>query len=407
MLTSTCLVNSLFNRGDEQPPSGTSQSIVSNYTYYYAGTQRIAMRTNGTLNFLLGDHLGSTSLVTDAVGNIVFETRYKAWGETRYTSGNEVTKYQYTGQYSYAADFGLHFYNARWYDSSLSRFAQADTIVPGGLQGMDRYAYTNNNPVRYVDPSGHCSLNGHWMPDTDPACGWASNNQGSLSGNGNGGFVGSSSGNSNPLSGCSIHCTKEDMKGATLEQRMDWFNGLLENMNENYGAGTSEWFNNIKTVLGGFIASGQDDNQWVLDVDAVILLSVQDGYVASLYSENNPFLPSSPQGLWFNFFNNLASGQTSTDELIAKWGDAEQAATNAGMAGTNAKMGPDDWLFVQFGNGYRTASHGPLCQNYSCSTDWLGFFNPQTTMMFGISPVILPMIPFYYLDTVGVMATGH
>ncbi|MCC6299108.1 MAG: hypothetical protein IT314_07410 [Anaerolineales bacterium] len=32
--------------------------------YYYAGSQRIAMRQNGALSFLLGDHLGSTSLVT-------------------------------------------------------------------------------------------------------------------------------------------------------------------------------------------------------------------------------------------------------------------------------------------------------------------------------------------------------
>ncbi len=52
------------------------------------------------------------------------------------------------------------FYNARWYDSSLGRFAQADTIVPAGVQGYDRYAYVNNNPVRYTDPSGHCATNG-------------------------------------------------------------------------------------------------------------------------------------------------------------------------------------------------------------------------------------------------------
>jgi RHS repeat-associated protein len=123
--------------------------------YYYAGSQRIAMRKNGTLNYILGDHLGSTSLVTDAAGVIMSEQQYKAWGETRSSSGTEVTKYQYTGQYSYASDFGLMFYNARWYDSSLGRFAQADTIVPGGVQGYDRYAYTNNNPIKYTDPSGH------------------------------------------------------------------------------------------------------------------------------------------------------------------------------------------------------------------------------------------------------------
>jgi hypothetical protein len=44
------------------------------------------------------------------------------------------------------------------YDPALGRFAQADTIVPGGVQGLDRYAYVNNDPVRYTDPSGHiCS----------------------------------------------------------------------------------------------------------------------------------------------------------------------------------------------------------------------------------------------------------
>ncbi len=47
------------------------------------------------------------------------------------------------------------YYNARWYDPALGRFAQADTIVPAGVQGYDRYAYVNNNPVRYTDPSGH------------------------------------------------------------------------------------------------------------------------------------------------------------------------------------------------------------------------------------------------------------
>jgi hypothetical protein len=47
------------------------------------------------------------------------------------------------------------FYNARWYDPALGRFAQADTVVPNGAQGLDRYAYTFNSPLRYTDSSGH------------------------------------------------------------------------------------------------------------------------------------------------------------------------------------------------------------------------------------------------------------
>jgi RHS repeat-associated protein len=86
--------------------------------------------------------------------------RYKAWGEQRYAEGAAPTEFHFTGQRELSV-LGLHFYGARWYDSLLGRFIQADTVVPlesQGVQAWDRYAYTNNNPVRYNDPSGHCIL---------------------------------------------------------------------------------------------------------------------------------------------------------------------------------------------------------------------------------------------------------
>ncbi|MEK6752891.1 MAG: RHS repeat-associated core domain-containing protein [Chloroflexota bacterium] len=55
-----------------------------------------------------------------------------------------LTKYTFTGQYSYMDDpstttvtkgFGLMHYGARMYDPALGRFTSADTIVPGGVQG--------------------------------------------------------------------------------------------------------------------------------------------------------------------------------------------------------------------------------------------------------------------------------
>jgi hypothetical protein len=90
--------------------------------YYYAGGQRIATRSgvNGALSYPLGDHLGSTSLTTDAAGMVTGEMRYNAWGSVRYDSGSISTRYQYTGQASYATDFGLLFYQARWYDPYLN-----------------------------------------------------------------------------------------------------------------------------------------------------------------------------------------------------------------------------------------------------------------------------------------------
>jgi len=150
--------------------NGTTTTFVGNHyevtgstitKCYFAGASRVAMRTctGGTCSaptYLLSDHLGSTSITTDANGIKVAEMRYKAWGEVRYTSGTTPTKYTYTGQYSNVADFGLLYYGARWMDPSLGRFTSADSIVPGGMQGLDRYAYVNNSPVRYNDPSGHC-----------------------------------------------------------------------------------------------------------------------------------------------------------------------------------------------------------------------------------------------------------
>jgi hypothetical protein len=49
--------------------------------YYYAGSQRVAMRTGSTLYYLLGDHLGSTSITTNTSGALVAELRYKPWGD--------------------------------------------------------------------------------------------------------------------------------------------------------------------------------------------------------------------------------------------------------------------------------------------------------------------------------------
>jgi RHS repeat-associated protein len=88
------------------------------------------------------------------------ELRYKAFGETRFMSGTTPTKRQYTGQIN-EADIGLYFYNARYYDPSLGRFTQADTIIPqpGNPQAWDRYAYVLNNPLAYTDPSGHFLIN--------------------------------------------------------------------------------------------------------------------------------------------------------------------------------------------------------------------------------------------------------
>ena len=48
-----------------------------------------------------------------------------------------------------AGDFGLMYYNARWYDPYNTHFASPDTIIPDHYNPLDynRYKYVRNNPI--------------------------------------------------------------------------------------------------------------------------------------------------------------------------------------------------------------------------------------------------------------------
>ena len=87
----------------------------------------------------------------------VASRRDKAFGEIRNTPNALGTDYKFTGQRE-EASLGLYWFQSRWFDPSLGRFTSPDTIVPTSTQGTqawDRYAFVNNNPVRYNDPTGH------------------------------------------------------------------------------------------------------------------------------------------------------------------------------------------------------------------------------------------------------------
>ena len=138
------------------PPAGQTWKV-----YYYVGGQRVAMRANGTLYFLLGDHLGSTAITANGSGGWNGEVRYRAWGETRYASSGTPTTFRFTGQRSEEAGLGsLYDYGARFYSPVIGRFISPDTLVPDPAdpQDFNRYSYARNNPLKYTDPTGHNPL---------------------------------------------------------------------------------------------------------------------------------------------------------------------------------------------------------------------------------------------------------
>lgn len=124
-------------------------------THYYLGDRKIAYKNDSGLKYVHQDHLTGTSLTTDSSGSPVATIKYFPFGATRLVSGNLDTEKRFTGQR--LDETGLYFYNARYYDAQIGRFVSPDTIVPDWRdpQSLNRYSYCLNNPLKYVDPSGH------------------------------------------------------------------------------------------------------------------------------------------------------------------------------------------------------------------------------------------------------------
>jgi RHS repeat-associated protein len=176
-VTTTFAYNGDGTRVRRITPTGTTYFIGNYYEvyvptsgsttfnkYYYFGAQRVAAKIANTLFYLQGDHLGSSSLVMNTSGGLYTRQTYFPFGAQRTTEGSALpTDYTFTGQ-KYDAATTLMYYGARYYDTTLGRFTQPDTLVPSPLnpQAFNRYAYVYNNPVRFTDPSGH-------IPCNDPA----------------------------------------------------------------------------------------------------------------------------------------------------------------------------------------------------------------------------------------------
>ena len=127
---------------------GTLTGVPSGVVAEAASTRKIS--------YYHPDHLGSTTLVTDEQGQVVERVEYTPFGSVSVRDGPATVPHQFTGQ-RHDATTGLYYYHARYYDPTLGRFIQPDTLIPDPTnpQALNRYSYVQNNPVTYTDPSGH------------------------------------------------------------------------------------------------------------------------------------------------------------------------------------------------------------------------------------------------------------
>jgi RHS repeat-associated protein len=135
--------------------NGAAPSSPTN-EYVYSGTQKIALLQSGTTYYLHNDHL-SLRVRTNTSGAIVDQRGHYPFGETWYSpSGAPLI---FTSYYR-DAESGNDFAKARSYVNRLGRFASVDPLAGSiaNSQSLNRYLYTQDDPLNNLDPSGLCDV---------------------------------------------------------------------------------------------------------------------------------------------------------------------------------------------------------------------------------------------------------
>ncbi len=123
-------------------------------------------RTAGsdTYYYMYNGHADVTALLTTG-GAIAGTYYYDAFGNISEQTGNVNNNITYAG-YQYDSETGLYYLNTRMYDPKVARFLQEDTYTgdPNDPLSLNLYTYCHNEPLMYVDPTGHIFEGiGNWL----------------------------------------------------------------------------------------------------------------------------------------------------------------------------------------------------------------------------------------------------
>ncbi len=143
------LVRFLFHNGEvvlEEPTEGAVTRYIRGYDLISSDSAAAK-----TYYHYTSDNLGSITHVTDEDGNICNQYEYDAFGSFTTKEETIQNRFCYTGE-QYDPITSQYYLRARFYNPVIGRFLNEDTYYGDGL---NLYAYCHNNPVNFVDPSGH------------------------------------------------------------------------------------------------------------------------------------------------------------------------------------------------------------------------------------------------------------
>jgi RHS repeat-associated protein len=89
--------------------------------------------------------------MTDASGAVVWAAEYLPFGQADVSIETIENNLRFPGQY-FDLETGFHYDWHRYYDPETGRYLTPDPIGLAG--GMNLYAYVQNDPINYLDPTG-------------------------------------------------------------------------------------------------------------------------------------------------------------------------------------------------------------------------------------------------------------
>jgi len=112
------------------------------------------MSSTPDVYYLHGDHLGTATFVTDSHANPTQFFLNLPFGETmvEQMTGAYDNPYKFNAK-ELDSETSLYYYGARYYNPRLSIWYGVDPLA-GKMPGWSPYAYTLNNPINLIDPTG-------------------------------------------------------------------------------------------------------------------------------------------------------------------------------------------------------------------------------------------------------------